>query len=261
MPSLPQLRQPKHFTSLFFSVFRQFISMRKATFHSQLFNDVQERSLPTKEQQQHYRPSFESPLLQRKRSILTAITTDRTLHPYSSVFATSFHRSHANRNALIRLKLSPDPNSWNNTNLLSTEGTLFPIAITLLTIFLKSFSHSEERRKVSFAQSIIAPSTFIQSKEESLHHNQTDTSTTIFSDWEDISQAENYVWYNTKLRQRKQSAMTRSSLSNTNPKTEQRWVFVSLLMFFTPIFTFEFFLTVSRQILCMVSHTSCLPYQ
>ena len=79
------------------------------------------------------------------------------------------------------------------------------------------------------------------------------TTTSTFEDWKEMSKPENYIWYNTKLRQRKSAEASSFSL-------EQRWVLIALIILFAPIFSFEFFLTISRQIICLVSRDLCLPY-
>lgn len=89
----------------------------------------------------------------------------------------------------------------------------------------------------------------------SLTVNATTTAQT-FEDWNEMSQPDNYIWYNTRLRSRKMNKQAEHPPS----LKEQRWVLPALLVLFTPIFTFEFFLTVSRQLFCAFSQDLCSPY-
>lgn len=88
------------------------------------------------------------------------------------------------------------------------------------------------------------------------------TATTTFDDWKEMSQPDNYVWYNTRLRNNNNNnkKQTKESSSSSLDATEQAWVLIVLVVLFAPIFSFEFFLTVSRQIICAVSKDLCLPY-
>jgi len=99
------------------------------------------------------------------------------------------------------------------------------------------------------------------------------TATTLFEDWKEMSQPENYILYNTnKLRGLRQQELERTekktNVAATDDKdkissskvVEQRWVLFALLLMFAPIFSFEFFLTVGRQIACSFSSDLCLPY-
>ena len=94
------------------------------------------------------------------------------------------------------------------------------------------------------------------------------SSSTVFGakDWEQMSQPENYVWYNTKLRQQQQQDQQRSQGvgdrngdesgdgalvgSGFKIRKEKRWVVIGLLVLFVPVFSFELGLAVSRQFLC-----------
>jgi hypothetical protein len=60
--------------------------------------------------------------------------------------------------------------------------------------------------------------------------------------WKEMSRPENYVYYNSKLRE--------MSSRNDEPKQEKKWILISLLVLFVPIFSVEFFLALSRQVLC-----------
>ena len=67
--------------------------------------------------------------------------------------------------------------------------------------------------------------------------------------WKDISRPENYVLYNTRVRNK----LKNSKLSlpiGTVFTSEKKVVAIALLLLFVPIFSFEFFLALSRQIVC-----------
>jgi hypothetical protein len=59
--------------------------------------------------------------------------------------------------------------------------------------------------------------------------------------WKKMSRPENYVYYNSKLRKPRK---------DDPAKQEKKWVLISLLFLFVPIFSAEFFLALSRQFLC-----------
>mmetsp|Transcript_4740 Transcript_4740/g.7337 ORF Transcript_4740/g.7337 Transcript_4740/m.7337 type:complete len:193 (-) Transcript_4740:2500-3078(-) len=65
--------------------------------------------------------------------------------------------------------------------------------------------------------------------------------------WKDVSRPENYILYTTKVRDQL-SGKTRT----TSPvyQSEKNYVVFALLLLFVPIFTFEFFLALSRQLIC-----------
>lgn len=71
---------------------------------------------------------------------------------------------------------------------------------------------------------------------------------TAFEDWKDISRPENFVLFKKRTKKNQASPI------------EQRWVLFALLVLFAPIFSFEFFLTVSRQLLCAWNHDFCEAY-
>lgn len=83
----------------------------------------------------------------------------------------------------------------------------------------------------------------------------TTTTTTTFEDWKEMSRPDNYVWYKPRPRQGE-----RNPDDDTVERVERRWVFLALVVLFAPIFSLEFFLTISRQLVCAISHDLCLPY-
>jgi hypothetical protein len=81
-------------------------------------------------------------------------------------------------------------------------------------------------------------------------------------DWKKMSREENYVLYNTKIRQR--SKVNDAPIRN-NDKRENKLVLVVLLALFVPIFSVEFFFALSRQFMCEMGmggeivHKLCSP--
>ena len=67
--------------------------------------------------------------------------------------------------------------------------------------------------------------------------------------WEEMSREENYVLYNTKIRQRRDEISSDTSLQNVNKK-ENKMVLTALLLLFIPIFSAEFFFALSRLFIC-----------
>ena len=75
--------------------------------------------------------------------------------------------------------------------------------------------------------------------------------TVVFGEdsWKEISRPENYVWYNADMRKK----LENKDKQKTVFKAEKKWVLIALLLLFVPIFSFEFFLALSRQIVCYSS--------
>jgi hypothetical protein len=75
-------------------------------------------------------------------------------------------------------------------------------------------------------------------------------STTVFDgdSWKEMSRPENYVLYNTRVRQRQQTPQKSSSSSDLKVSPSAApW---ALLLLFVPIFSVEFFFALSRQFMC-----------
>ena len=137
-------------------------------------------------------------------------------------------------------------------NVLSNQDLLIG---TLLAVLLASFASSLQNRRNQndfiLGSEDSQPFSASTKEEQSTGLQDVLNSTTAitevedasqqFQDWKEMSQPENYIWY--KKRQQEPS-------SSRQMPVEQRWVLFALLLLFTPIFSFEFFLTVSRQLLC-----------
>jgi len=80
-----------------------------------------------------------------------------------------------------------------------------------------------------------------------------ETKSTVFNEtnWKEMSRTENYILYNTRIREKQQSNQTPQSESKDgSSRGENKMVFVALLALFIPIFSIEMFFALSRQFLC-----------
>lgn len=74
--------------------------------------------------------------------------------------------------------------------------------------------------------------------------------------WKEMSREENYILYNTKIRQKSNPDYNKkmeSRMQNDNDdmkKKENKLILVALLILFVPIFSVEFFFALSRQFIC-----------
>jgi len=68
-------------------------------------------------------------------------------------------------------------------------------------------------------------------------------------DWKEMSREENYVLYNTKIRQSIDEKKPTQQLDEVKKK-ENKAVLIALLVLFIPIFSIEFFFALSRQFVC-----------
>lgn len=75
---------------------------------------------------------------------------------------------------------------------------------------------------------------------------------TVFSaeSWKEISRPENYVFYRKNIDTQPLTRKSKQLLSQSIVKKENRLVLIALLILFVPIFSVEFFLALSRQIMC-----------
>ena len=69
----------------------------------------------------------------------------------------------------------------------------------------------------------------------------------VFDAWKEMSRPENYVYYNNKIQRSQNTSDQHEQLTT---KTEKKWVLLSVLILFVPIFSAELFLALTRQILC-----------
>jgi hypothetical protein len=85
--------------------------------------------------------------------------------------------------------------------------------------------------------------------EDAATETATETETdVVFDSWDEMKRPDNYVLYNTKLREAKSGRAKTKEATSEAP--EKRWILLALLALFVPIFSFELFLTTSRQLIC-----------
>jgi len=97
---------------------------------------------------------------------------------------------------------------------------------------------------------------------ESSKRNNTDRVVFDAESWQEMSQPDNYVLYQDRIRKSKERSSrpkTLSPSSVSNMDVEQRIVLVLLLVLFMPIFSVELFFALSRQAICNIDGTSIAP--
>mmetsp|Transcript_18160 Transcript_18160/g.20966 ORF Transcript_18160/g.20966 Transcript_18160/m.20966 type:complete len:269 (+) Transcript_18160:102-908(+) len=154
-------------------------------------------------------------------------------------------------------------------DILSTEdilvGIVLAISLALLGSYLQSrrnqndfvlWSNNYDNKDDNSLRSNDNNITYSSSSSEDTT-TATSTKNKVFGeeDWEKISQPENYILYSTKVRkqlkkQKEDNENTSSVVVNNVQRTEKKYVVIALLVLFVPIFGFEFFLSLSRQIIC-----------
>jgi multisubunit Na+/H+ antiporter MnhB subunit len=75
---------------------------------------------------------------------------------------------------------------------------------------------------------------------------------TVFNEtnWKEMSRTENYILYNTRIREKRRAPSTSQVLSNKTNSRENKMILVALLALFIPIFSIELFFALSRQFIC-----------
>ena len=114
------------------------------------------------------------------------------------------------------------------------DGSLLALAIAIC------FSLLQQRRRDDRPE----PPPLTTAPSDSLSQSNNTTASYVFDSWKEMSRPENYVYYNNKVKRKR----TRSA--EPPVKREKTWVVVALLVLFIPIFSAEFFLALSRQVLC-----------
>lgn len=121
------------------------------------------------------------------------------------------------------------------------DGTLLAFALALVFLFL------QERRRDRPSP----PPPNAMSQDSLSQNNTTTASNYVFDSWKEMSRQENYVYYNNKVKQqRRRQTRAAGEPFSLSVKREKTWVVVALLVLFIPIFSAEFFLALSRQVLC-----------
>ena len=163
--------------------------------------------------------------------------------------------------------------SANTADALSNQDVLVGIVLALLLAFLASFLQGqspssfrdfEEIKEMESQSKGEDAAISFQDLDNTLRNSTTSarlslddvthtTSSKQFNatNWKEMSQPENYVWYsNPKVRGNAVKGKKQSSSSNKN-----RGALIGLLLVFVPIFGAEIFLALSRFFLCEQSHS------
>jgi hypothetical protein len=158
------------------------------------------------------------------------------------------------------------------------SGTIIALALALTVSFLRSRRSQDDLVLWTNNDTLTinnCTDTTTNTIDTASNNITTCVNTTVFngSSWKEMSRPENYVLFNTRLRQRgksktvdvvsvtkleernvppqlstRQSKKTKQSAFETT--TERRIVLVALLLLFVPIFSVEFFFALSRQLIC-----------
>lgn len=119
-------------------------------------------------------------------------------------------------------------------------GTLIAVALVLLANLPKIMLRWEPRNDGDAEQKVFEINKNITSEAN-------DSGTVFGADaWKELIRSENYVFFNRRIRDK----IGDNTSTMPSIRKEKKWVLVSLLALFLPIFGFELFLSVSRQILC-----------
>jgi hypothetical protein len=120
-------------------------------------------------------------------------------------------------------------------------GILIALAITLFP---------------SVLQAILRLTTM--SDENTMDGESVNNTSSVFGaeSWNDISKPDNYILYTTKIRNR-----LKASDGNGFLRIEKKGTLWAMLLLFTPIFSFELFLALSRQFLCGGDPSSLFGWQ
>jgi hypothetical protein len=109
---------------------------------------------------------------------------------------------------------------------------------------------------VIIALSLVLLSSYLQNRSTDntavLDDNPDESDSVVFGAdaWKDISKPENYVLYNTRVKNKLENPKLSLPPTGGAFRSEKRVVVLALLVLFVPIFSFEFFLALSRQIVC-----------
>lgn len=136
--------------------------------------------------------------------------------------------------------VAPSPLSADaTTDILSTEdlvtGTILALSLALLGSYLQGRGNQNDIVLWKDAET------------EESDMNSEDKIDFGEEAWKDVSRPENYILYTTKVRDQ-----LSGKKRTTSPvyQSEKKYVVFALLLLFVPIFSFEFFLALSRQLIC-----------
>lgn len=172
----------------------------------------------------------------------------------------------------IEARISTTISTNTAADALSTQDVLVGIVLALLLAFLASFlqsqspssfrdfeevkqMESQSNKEGDSFQDLDIPSNDTTPARLSLDNYVMNTTTRKkfnATNWQEMSQPENYVWYsNPKVRGNAIEGKKQSTSSNKN-----RGALIGLLLVFVPIFGAEIFLALSRFFVCEQSHSS-----
>jgi len=114
------------------------------------------------------------------------------------------------------------------------DGSLLAFALAFLFSFLQERRREKPQPLTDSISDVILNTTGTTDVEQE----------NVFDSWKEMSRPENYVYYNNRVKRTKQTPSTSTT------KQEKKWVLLALLVLFVPIFSAEFFLALSRQVLC-----------
>ena len=129
--------------------------------------------------------------------------------------------------------------SSTSIDVFSTDDIVVGVVIALLLAFTASFLQGRREQN----------DIVLWEKGEIGSVNTTDTMRRMFDadSWKEMSQPDNYVLYNQKVRGTNNQ---KKLLGDDVFWVEQSWVLLGLLVLFIPIFSVEFFFASSRQLIC-----------
>jgi len=133
------------------------------------------------------------------------------------------------------------------TDILSTQDIVVGTILALLLAFGWSYLNGQSS-STSFVSWPSKNGDDTLSEDITTSIKESDESTT-FDEWKEMSREENYVLYNTKIRQSIDEKKPTQQLNEVKRK-ENKAVLIALLLLFVPIFSIEFFFALSRQFVC-----------
>ena len=144
-------------------------------------------------------------------------------------------------------------------NVLETSDIIIGIILAFMLAFLASFLQGR-RNQNDFVLGEIQPEGEEDVEKDGSRDDSNSTtasSVKIFDgdSWNEVSDPNNYILYQGKLRDRDRIRQEEKKNSTTIP-VERTWVLIALLALFLPIFSVEFFFALSRQLICGTAATS-----
>lgn len=173
--------------------------------------------------------------------------------PSSTIFGSS--------NQSKQLQSSIDSNSVvlavsSNTDALSTQDIVIGTILAFILALGYSYLNGQSSSTNFVSWQSQPPLSIVNGTSEIESLDERDINSRVFNEtsWKEISRKENYVLYNTRIREKQspvKNASTRDSSSDINSKQrENKLIVFALLTLFLPIFFIEIFFALSRQFIC-----------